>query len=390
MRRLELMTALQHCETCVKVKTYILFYYINNIKIQAKTICFSTCVKIVSCQVARPIFYVQVGGQTRWCYGQRQPRCRACGSEWSPKVWIEELKYDSYDVLICFGFLFWSFTHDLTTWFSSKGCQKEKLCVFALLVLNSLCVWLGEAGSDKWWGAQVFDQTIQCQELSTHTNQHHIVFSTYWSDIRQWFKWLVRLRYTKRQLMHSMRQRHGERCWGSCPPSGRGAPVDPRGRTSVLTKRLRQGAFGALLFGDGARCELHEPKKKSGENRLRGDCKVWMKPSCATWNDYKRTKDQTIMKQSCNPLVKDFFHRSSQMYLLNRQIASAQHEDLGWKFKPNRYFSFSMHLRFLCLGSPWRSSTEATIGVDLACWDLNWMIIAEFQPGAKCQCKIYL
>ena len=181
MRRLELMTALQHCETCVKVKTYkfILFYYINNIKIQAKTICLST-VKIVSCQVARPIFYVQVGGQTRWCYGQRQPRCRACGSEWSPKVWIEELKYDSYDVLICFGFLFWSFTHDLTTWFSSKGCQKEKLCVFALLVLNSLCVWLGEAGSDKWWGAQVFDQTIQCQELSTHTNQHHIVFSTYW------------------------------------------------------------------------------------------------------------------------------------------------------------------------------------------------------------------
>lgn len=113
-------------------------------------------------------------------------------------------------------------------------------------------------------------------------------------------------------------------------------------------------------------------------------------PSCVTWNDNKRTKDQTIMKQSCNPLVKDFFHRSSQMYLLNRQIASAQHEDLGWKFKPNRYFSFSMHLRFLCLGSPWRSSTEATIGVDLACWDLNWMIIAEFQPGAKCQCKIYL
>ena len=170
--------------------------------------------------------------------------------------------------------------------------------------------------------------------------------------------------------MHSMRQRHGERCWGSCPPSGRGAPVDPRGRTSVLTKRLRPGGgpLGPCCLETG---ELHEP-------------------SCATWNDNKRTKDQTIMKQSCNPLVKDFFHRSSQMYLLNRQIASAQHEDLGWKFKPNRYFSFSMHLRFLCLGSPWRSSTEATIGVDLACWDLNWMIIAEFQPGAKCQCKIYL
>lgn len=148
-----------------------------------------------------------------------------------------------------------------------------------------------------------------------------------------------------------------------------------------------RGPLGPCCLETG---ELHEPKKKSGENRLRGDCKVWMKPSCATWNDNKRTKDQTIMKQSCNPLVKDFFHRSSQMYLLNRQIASAQHEDLGWKFKPNRYFSFSMHLRFLCLGSPWRSSTEATIGVDLACWDLNWMIIAEFQPGAKCECKIYL
>lgn len=389
MRRLELMTALQHCETCVKVKTYILFYYINNIKIQAKkqtTICFST-VKIVSCQVARPIFYVQVGGQTRWCYGQRQPRCRACGSEWSPKVWIEELKYEKYSIHMMFWYvLFFCFEVSLTTWRldSRQKDVKRRNFVFSLCSSWTLCVWLGEAGSDKWWGAQVFDQTIQCQELSTHTNQHHIVFSTYWSDIRQWFKWLVRFRYTKRQLMHSMRQRHGERCWGSCPPSGRGAPVDPRGRTSVLTKRLRQGGFGALLFGDRWIAWTKEKKVVKTD---------WEATARCEWNhpvDNKRTKDQTIMKQSCNPLVKDFFHRSSQMYLLNRQIASAQHEDLGWKFKPNRYFSFSMHLRFLCLGSPWRSSTEATIGVDLACWDLNWMIIAEFQPGAKCQCKIYL
>lgn len=155
-----------------------------------------------------------------------------------------------------------------------------------------------------------------------------------------------------------------------------------------LDQEVETGGLWGLVVWRQVNCM--NQRKKSGENRLRGDCKVWMKPSCATWNDNKRTKDQTIMKQSCNPLVKDFFHRSSQMYLLNRQIASAQHEDLGWKFKPNRYFSFSMHLRFLCLGSPWRSSTEATIGVDLACWDLNWMIIAEFQPGAKCECKIYL
>ena len=53
MRRLELMTALQHCETCVTVKTYILFYYINNIKIPSKNnMFFNICenCQLPSCQ----------------------------------------------------------------------------------------------------------------------------------------------------------------------------------------------------------------------------------------------------------------------------------------------------------------------------------------------------
>ncbi len=165
-------------------------------------------------QYARPVD-VQVGSQTRWCYGQRpRQRCRACGSEstestessttlvkrWFVCSFVPLWNMMGLNQAVYFS---WSLFSIITkTWgFSikevkrmSKRCQRghtegetctEKKCCVLLLRSSwtvSECVWLGEAGSDKWWGAQVFDQSIQWRELSMQIN-HNIAYITRHSTI---------------------------------------------------------------------------------------------------------------------------------------------------------------------------------------------------------------